>query len=168
MPKYLLVVACFILLLCGKGYAQDDFEKWNQNYAAVDLLELLKSEQQYADSIEAVHGKEEYYYRAAKYRFAATYQGLKRRIDPKVLRSMKNVLGMVTGNAGQLDDLVENEYLFQVGEVRFWAPMQRQLEEPFAEEVRSGESVLLYCLFLNEHSSSGLYNTFLVSEFLKE
>lgn len=168
MPNYLLGVLCCIFLLCGRGHAQDDFGKWNQNYAAVDPVELLKAEQHYADSMEAVHGKTEYYYRADKYRFEAIYLGLRRSLEPEVMRSMKNVLGMVTGNAGQLDGLVENEYLFQVGEQRIWAPMQRQLETPFAEEVRNGDTVLLYCLFLNEYSGSGLYNTFLISEFLKE
>lgn len=164
----LIGILFFTLVLSGQGHAQGDFEKWDANYAEVNLAVLLGYEQQYADSIEAISGKDEYYFRGDKYRFEATYLGLKRRLDPKVMKSMKNVLGLLGGDAEQLDELLGNEYFFQVGEIRFWAPMQRQLEEPFAEEVRKGEAVTLYCLFLNEHSSSGLYNTFLVSEFRKE
>ncbi|WP_018479398.1 hypothetical protein [Pontibacter roseus] len=165
---YLLGTLLFTLLLGGTAAAQSGLEEWDENYPIIELNELLRYEQRYADSIEASLGKDEYYFRAAKYRFSATYKGLKRRLDPKVLQSMRNVLSYSVGSAAQLEGLVEHEYLFEVGETRFWAPLQRQLEEPFVEEVRNGDALTLYCLFLNEHSSNGLFNTFLVSEFLKE
>ncbi|MHC2990425.1 hypothetical protein OB13_02065 [Pontibacter sp. HJ8] len=168
MWKNVLGILSLILLLSGQSFAQAGFEKWDERYSLINLAELLDSEQHYADSIEAISGKEAHYFRAGKYRFAATYLGLKRRLDAKVMKSMQYVLGRTVGDPGQLEELLEHEYLFQAGDVRFWAPMQRQLEAPFAEEVRNGDTVLLYCLFLNEHSGSGLYNTFLVSEFLKK
>lgn len=168
MLKNVLAILSFTLLLSGYSHAQADFEKWDERYSLINLAELLAFEQQYADSIEAISGKEAYYFRADKYRFEATYLGLKRSLDANVMKSMQNVLGGMGGDAGQLEELLEHEYLFQAGGVRFWAPMQRQLEEPFAEEVRNGDTVLLYCLFLNEHGSAGFYNTFLISEFRKD
>jgi len=147
--------------------AQQGFEEWNKNYEQIDLLQILAFEQAYADSIDATKGPGEYYTRIAKYRFSATYLGQKRKADPKVIQSMKNVFKLFSGDPTQLSSMIENEYLFQVGDITFWAPIQKQLEKPLKKEVRQGKMATLYCLFLNEHSSAGLYNTLLISEFQK-
>ncbi|WP_345161081.1 hypothetical protein [Nibribacter koreensis] len=81
---------------------------------------------------------------------------------------MKNVFKLSGGEVSLLDQSIKTEYLFQVGPYQVWAPIQKQLEKPLTKEVRPGDSVLLYCLFLNEHSSNGLFNTFLVSEFMSQ
>ena len=81
---------------------------------------------------------------------------------------MKAVFKLFGGDMYQLEQYVNSEYLFQIGDVQFWAPIQKQLEKPLRKEIKKGKSVLLYCLFLNEHSSKGLFNTLLISEFQKE
>ncbi|MFD2245405.1 hypothetical protein [Pontibacter ruber] len=168
MIRQVLIIFIITIAFAGKGFPQTGFEEWNRNYPKVNLEEVLKFEQQYADSIEANSGKAAYYTRVDKYRFSATYLGEKRKVDAQVMKSMKNVFKLFGGNSEQLDGLVENEYLFQIGEVKFWAPIQQQLEKPFNKEVKKGKGALLYCMFLNEHSSIGLHNTLLISEFAKE
>ena len=168
MLKHVLLTLAIAFAFSAAGYAQGGNTDWDANYPEVDISEILRYEQQYADSVKAADGNIAYYFRMGKYRFEVTYLGQKRKLDPEVMRSMKNVFKLTAGNPEQLDGLIENEYLFQVGDQQFWAPIQKQLEKPFKEEVKKGRNVLLYCLLLNERSSRGLYNTLLISEFLAE
>lgn len=147
--------------------AQNGFESWNENYRQIDLSDILKFEQAYADSIDATLGKSNYYTRIAKYRFMATYLGESRKIEDGVMHSMLNVFKLFGGDTEAIKSNVKTEYLFKVGDYTFWAPIQNQLEKPLKKEVKKGEAVRLYCLFLNEHSSNGLYNSLLISEFYK-
>ncbi|WP_299706840.1 hypothetical protein [uncultured Pontibacter sp.] len=168
MTKNLLCLLVFMLATIRVAQAQAGYPDWDKNYPAIDFQRVLQFEQRYADSVVAVDGDIAYYFRMDKYRFSATYLGQKRAIDPKVMQSMKRVFKMVSGDPALLESLMENEYLFQVGETQIWVPVQRQLEKPLAKEVKKGKSALIYCLFLNERSSGGLYNSLLISEFLKE
>ncbi len=158
----------FTIAFTTAGYSQDGFDEWNRNYKEVNLIKILQFERKYADSIEMKSGASAYYTRTDKYRFNATFLGEKRKIDPQVLRSMKNVFKLFSGSSTQLDGLIDNEYLFQIGETQFWAPIQKQLEKSFNKEIKKGKETHLFCLFLNEHSSNGLFNTLLISEFKKE
>lgn len=168
MKKSLLAALVFLLLATGTVLAQTGYPDWDKNYRAIDIQKVLQFEQRYADSVVAANGDIAYYLRMDTYRFSATYLGQKRPIDPGVMQSMKRVYKMVSGDPAQLESLVEHEYLFQVGETQFWAPVQKQLEKSLGKEVKKGKTALIYCLFLNERSSKGLYNSLLVSEFLKE
>jgi len=169
MPNRFILSTIFIFLsLSFDAKAQDEFENWDKNYEQIDFLKILAFEKSYADSIDATASKSEYYTRIAKYRFSATYLGEKRNIEPRVMRSMKNVFKLFGGETSQIESMVEREYLFRVGDKQFWAPIQKQLEKPLKKEVKKGESAMLYCLFLNEHSSNGLFNSFLISEFKKD
>ncbi|WP_066835234.1 hypothetical protein [Rufibacter ruber] len=163
--KTLLIAFVFFLAFIPDGAAQSGWEAWDKNYRLVHLPEVLKLEQQYADSIDRTAGESSYYIRHDKYRFMAIFLGESRPVDPKVLGSMKNVFKLSGGEPDALGQNVVHEYLFQVGETKFWAPMQKQLEKSFRKEVKPKKLVLLYGLFLNEHSSNGLFNTLLISEF---
>ena len=168
--KYILSLIIVVFTLMSKAYAQDAFEKWDQNYRKIELLNVLNFEQHYADSIDAntTLGKGSYYFRHDKFKFSAKYLGEVREVDSQVMRSMKNVFKRLGGNSELLENDIRNEHLFQVGDIKFWAPIQKQLEKPLRKEIKKGDSVLLYCLFLNEHSSNGLFNSLLISEFKKE
>ncbi|MBC3542238.1 hypothetical protein ACFSC6_13650 [Rufibacter sediminis] len=168
MTKYLFSMLAFLFASTTDGYCQDGFIEWDKHYKEVNLSGVLQNEKKYADSIETTLGVNSYYTRTDKYRFNATFLGEKRKMNPQVLGSMKNVFKLFSGSSTQLDGLVENEFLFQTGDVQFWAPVQKQLEKPLNKEIKKGQEVYLYCLFLNEHSSKGLFNTLLVSEFKKE
>ena len=141
----------------------------NKNYPEVDFQRLLEFEQHYADSIDGTPAAKKYYARVAHYRFSAVFTGEKRPLDPGVFASMKRVFKLLIGNPKQLNELVQNEYGFQVGEKLLWMPIQFTLEKAFKKELKRGKSAKLYCLFLNEHGlKRQLYNTFLISEFRKE
>lgn len=168
MKKNLLAVMVLLLLASGTALAQTGYPDWDKNYPAIDIQKILRFEQRYADSVVAKDGDIAYYLRMDTYRFSATYLGQKRPVDPGVMQSMQRVYKMFSGDPAQLASLVEHEYLFQVGETQFWAPVQKQLEKLLNKEIKKGKTALIYCLFLNERSSKGLYNSLLVSEFLKE
>lgn len=168
MIRNLLCLLALALTTIVTAHAQAGYPDWDKNYPAIDMQKVLQFEQRYADSVVAVDGDIAYYFRMDKYRFEATYLGQKRPIEPGVMQSMQRVFKMFSGDPAMLGSLVENEYLFQVGETQFWAPVQKQLEKALTKEVKKGKSALFYCLFLNERSSKGLYNSLLVSEFLKE
>ncbi len=168
MSKHLLSFLALFLVSIGLAHAQTGYPDWDKNYRTIDIQKVLQFEQRYADSVVANDGDIAYYLRMDKYRFSATYLGQKRPVDPGVMQSMKRVYKMFSGDPAQLESLVVHEYLFQVGKTQFWAPVQKQLEKPLNKEVKKGKNALIYCLFLNERSSKGLYNSLLVSEFLKE
>jgi hypothetical protein len=168
MKRNILCLLVLVLLATGTTLAQTGYPEWDKNYRAIDIQKVFQFEQRYADSVVATDGDIAYYLRMDTFRFSATYLGQKRPIDPGVLQSMQRVYKMFSGDPAQLESLVVHEYLFKVGETQFWAPVQKQLEKPLNKEIKKGKSALIYCLFLNERSSKGLYNSLLVSEFLKE
>ena len=163
MKAQVIAITVLVFLLTSKlqVYAQIN---WDENYPETDVAEVLRFEQEYADSIDAKSGKEDYYFRTAKFRFGATYLGQSRKLDPGVLRSMSNVFKLRMPDYSPAA-LVNNEYLFLVAGKQIWAPIQRQIENAFNREIKNGSEVMLYTLFLNEHSDKGLFNTFLISEF---
>ena len=97
--------------------------------------------------------------------------GKERPIDPAVMQSMKVVFWAFPGSLlkpTQLDGLVKKELLFNVEGVEVWMPIEKMLEPHIYKEVKVGENVMLYCLFLNDHRlNHKLYNTLMVSEFRK-
>lgn len=159
------------LFLALNTFAQTEDEywgKWDSNYPEINVLNVLKSEKAYADSIEKNPNIPPYYVRADKFRFTAEYTGQIRPIDKDILTSMKNVLKLVVGNPSQLDGLIKSEALFVIGTDKIWMPIQVEILKALQKEIKAGNKAILYCMFLNEHTSKNkLYNTFLISEFSK-
>lgn len=145
--------------------AQTTPDSWDKNYPAINFEELIEFENQYANSINKNPKATKYYTRVNNVKFPARYLGEKRPLDASRLKSMKRVFKLYLGNPSQLDKLVENEYKFQVGKYEYWFPMQVSLEKDFKKEIKKNKSVNLYCLFMNEHSTTELFNIFLISEF---
>jgi hypothetical protein len=70
--------------------------------------------------------------------------------------------------SAQLNELVKKEFIFNIEGVDVWMPIEKMLEVHMHQEVKIGEEVTLYCLFLNDHRlKHKLYNTLLISEFKK-
>jgi len=157
------------LFLVAYAYGQSNEEywvKWNANYPAVDIISVLEHEKSYADSVEKNPDIPPYYVRQAGYRFKSVYLGKIRTTDKEVMASMERVFSLLIGDPKQLDGMIENEVLFRVGKEDIWMPIQPQILKALKEEVKKGDTVTLYCLFLNEHNSKNmLYNTFFISEF---
>jgi len=168
MKIFLILLFSFCLRIAA---AQDNdayWKKWNTNYPERNITEILRSEKLYADSVEKHPDIPPYYIRSDRYRFKGTYLGEIKPVEPAVIASMQNVLKLTGGNVQQLTDMVENEVLIEIGNEKLWMPIQKKVLEYFKDEIKKGDSVILYCAFLNEHTSKNiLYNNFLISEFSK-
>lgn len=165
MKMKFVFLTSFLLFSISPLSAQD----LDKEFPEVNFHRLLEFEQQHADSIDRNPAAKKYYARVAHYRFSAVFTGEKRPVDATVLASMKRVFKIFVGNPNQLNEMVKNEYGFQVDDKLLWMPIQFSLEKAFNKELKRGKSAKLYCLFLNEHGlKRQLYNTFLISEFKKE
>lgn len=147
----------FILLLLisqnSFGQTEDEYwAKWDSNYSEVDIASILICERNYADSVESNLNIAPYYARFDKYKFAATYQGKYRKVTPATLKSMQRVCKLFVGNSNALDLLCHNEALFKVDSIEIWMPIQTQILDALKQEVKKGNSVILYCSFFNEHT----------------
>jgi hypothetical protein len=109
-----------------------------------------------------------FYARSATYRFNAQYIGLVKPLGKSILISMKTVYKLFIGNPDFMDNLFSSEVLFKLGSDTIWMPVQKQLVEALNREIKNGDTLTLYCLYLNEHSvTNGLRNILLISEFSK-
>ena len=169
MKKHILFLL-FSLLLSLKSFSQDQNNSWDKNYTPINVLELLNEEKEYAKSVENDTTIPPYYYRVGKYRFEAKYLGEKRKLEKDIRNSMMNVYRLhIDTNLENLNKLLGNELLFEVEGQSIWMPIQIKLEGALDVELKKGDICLLYCLFLNEHTLNNiLYNTFFISEFVKE
>ncbi len=164
------VVNILILsIISFSAYSQDSWDSWNKNYRETDVADLLNFEKTYADSVDQglIEGK--YYMRMDFYRFSAQFTGKKREIPDSIKASIKRVYKEY-GNRDYLPliDEIKYEYQFIIGNDTYWISMQSVLDKPFKTEVKKNDDIYLYCLFLNEHGIKGeLYNSFLISEFIK-
>ncbi len=145
---------------------EEYWEKWNRNYQDIDAAYLLRMERNYADSVENNPSIPSYYSRIDKYKFKAEFLGKINKTDLHVIRSMKDVFKLFVGDAKQLDGMTENSVLFKIGDEEIWMPIQTHILKAFKKEIEKGDVVMLYCLFLNEHTvQNKLYNIFFISEF---
>jgi hypothetical protein len=165
------LLAFLFFLLSTSSFGQSDAEYWNRwktNYPLVDIIKILEYEKHYADSVEKHPTIPPYYARSAKYRFKSQYIGIVRPLDKSILASMKTVYKIFIGNPNFMDNLFASEVLIKLGSDTIWMPVQKQILEALNQEIKKGDTLTLYCLYLNEHSvNNGLRNIFLISEFSK-
>jgi hypothetical protein len=164
MRKTILFI--LTILIPVSIYSQNAIEEWDKNYRITDVIKLLDSEKKYAEKVESDPDEGQYYIAMESIRFIAEFTGNIRVLNDESLRSMKNVLKIKTGNSAVLNNLVSKEMEFKIDDISIWMGIQNQLIDPFIEEVKKGEKVLLYTIFTNEHKFEGGYiNSFLISEF---
>lgn len=164
--RFLLVSIFLLTLVVVKAQDEDDqWASWDNNYIAVNMMEILKLERFYADSVEANPTNSQYYARLDKYRFEVVYLNEFRTIDKESERSILDVFRLFS-DPEQLKDLLEEETLVLLGNERVWMAIQPQLISDLKKDHKAGDTILVYCLFLNEHTSDKkLFNNFLISEF---
>lgn len=169
MRKYLIIL---FLAASTLAKAQDDdayWQSWNNNYSQADIVQVLKMERLYADSVEKHRNIAPYYFRKDGYRFTATFSGQVKKITNETLASIKRVLKLTTQNNTPVDEIFKQMVLMKVGTIEIWMPIQEKILVALKEEVAKNDEVLLYCAYLNEHTSKNvLYNHFLISEFIKD
>jgi hypothetical protein len=149
--------------------AQSGFPDWDSKYPFIEGKELIRSERAYAKKVEADTTQPPYYTSLRKIRLFATFTGKMRPLNKDVEKSMRRVFQLRMGNSNLLNGLIEQEAQFSIAGETHWMPIQKQLVAPLKEEVKPGEKVLLYALFVNEHTYHNvLYCSFLISEFTSE
>jgi len=63
-------------------------------------------------------------------------------------------------------DLFEDELLFKEGPTEYWLPVQKQVVPFFAEELKNGDVVELYLMWIGSRTENGATDwVFLVNEF---
>jgi len=168
--KNLIYLLLFFYPFCAYGQSDKDYwEKWDSNYPVIDILKMLDSEKHYADSVEKNPKITPYYVRSDRYRFDAEYIGKVRVIDKSIKSTMRIVYKLTIGNPKVLDDLIDSEVLIKLGKDTLWMPVQKNILRSLKDEINNGDTLTLYCLYLNEHSTeNGLRNIFIISEFNKK
>ncbi len=160
-------IFAFVFLLSMGLSAQNGFEDWDKNYPLKNPSQIIKEELTYAQKTEQQTINSQYYLNATKYRFIATFTGNVRTLSAERLESMSRVIAVKFGKKDFISrEIVNSEYEFEVGNQKIWMPIQKVLEASFKEEIEANKKVLLYTLFLNEHTDAKeLYNLFFISEF---
>lgn len=165
----LCLIISAITLLYQPCYGQNDFVSWDKKYVLKSYKQLIAEEKAYAIKVGKEEKKPHDYSRFDTYRMSGKFTGKSRPIDSRVMQSMKVVCfswGRALPKPESLNSLVSSEFLFSVEGIEVWMPIQKILEKPLREEIEIGESVMLYCVFLNDKRlNQPLYNTLLVSEF---
>lgn len=165
------LLTLFFILLSINSFSQNDqdyWAAWNTNYPETALLEVLQNERSYADSVESNPDIPPYYGRVDKYRFRAEFTGQIRPLDKSIRSSMKRIYKFFIGDPSLIDKVIKSEVLIKVGGEEIWMSVQKQILKAMKDELKIGETIMLYCLYLNEHSEQfGLRNMFIISEFVK-
>ena len=167
MKWFLTAILLLISTSIFAQSAEEHWAKWNKNYPDVDIVQMLKNEKLYADSVEKHPDIAPYYIRTASYRFNAKYLGKVRPVDKAIIQSVKNVCLITKRDTTTIAGLLDKEVLLKVADQEIWMPIQAIIIKDFEREVKAGDMVKVYCGYFNEHTSKNiLYNTFLISEFI--
>lgn len=66
----------------------------------------------------------------------------------------------------EIVDLFETELLFKENGVEYWLPVQKQVIPYFAQELKKGDQVTLFLIWIGAYKNAGSWDwVFLVNEF---
>ncbi len=163
-----LLIVCFVTTAKAQD-AATYWKQWNTNYPWKNIPEMLKEERAYAIDVKKNPNEAQSYFRLDKYKFKAKFLGQIKQVDPNVVKSIKRAFVLSKIDPSVIDETVSNSVLMKVGNEQMWMPIQINVLKGLKEEVKNGDEITIYCLFVNEHTEkNGLYNTFLISEFVAE
>lgn len=160
-------IVAFLILFSVQLSAQNGFEDWDKTYVLKNPHQIIKGELAYAQKTENQSEDPQYYINAIKCRFIAKFTGNVRTISTEKINSISRVISVKFGKKNFISrEVVNSEFEFEVEGQKIWMPIQKVLEAPFQKEIGSNKNVLLYTLFLNEHTNSKeLFDHFFISEF---
>lgn len=160
----------FLLFMSMSISSQNGFTDWDKKYVLQNPIKIINKEISYASSIEKQDTKAQYYVGSGKYRFIATFTGGERKISKDKMAAMARVVSVKFGKKDFITyDIVRTELEFVIDKQKIWMPIQNVLLPNFKNGIKTNQDVLLYTLFLNEHTrSKELNNHFFISEFTKE
>jgi hypothetical protein len=170
---------CLLLLLAASqvAFAQEEIEtdeetrwkSWEASFPARPLLDIVQSQQAYADSVRQNRVMSSLAYtRLVRHRFTLTFGGKKRKISPETKATMLSVAqkNLSVEQQENLVKMVQDEGLFVEGDRQYWMPIQSHLWKIFNEEVAKGAPVTLFTTIFVEHTPDRILSfAFVVSEY---
>jgi hypothetical protein len=168
----LLASSCTIVLLSLPLNAADCQSHWDR-YKAGTLTAIiraqgpiiLESESLVASKSSPKHPG--YHYSGDDYptRAVVIYRGDSRPIDPN-RREILRGWGLALRRDTTVADNFSREYLFQEGDQALWLPVQDTVASYFPKELKPGQVVTLYAMFLGAYyAGKEITWTFIVNEF---
>jgi hypothetical protein len=154
---FILVV--FLLVGCRFAYGQSSWD----NYKPRTLNEIIKRH----SHPEAF--KVDSFLTANTFpsQVKVTYTGTSRKIPVAKKAHISDWVKMFKADMG-LVDLFETELLFIENSVEYWLPVQKQVIPYFEQELKKGETVTLFTIWIGAKKIEGKWNwVFLVNEFEK-
>ena len=94
-----------------------------------------------------------------------TYTGSSRKMSPARLEHITRWI-KTTGRSPEIGKVFQTELLFLEGSVEYWLPVQSQVIPFFAKELKKGDRVTLYTIWIGGYKCAGKWDwIFLVNEF---
>jgi hypothetical protein len=165
--KFILASAAFLLLLCHQtAFGQSEFP-W-QEYKARTFGEIIKQNMDelasrdaaYRDKIGMVFSGDPLYSQVR-----VTYTGTTRKISPARKAHLED-WGKSFGIKPEVIALFESEMLVLECSTEHWISVQKQVLPHFEKELKKGDMVTLYTMFLGGRKIDGAWNwIFAINEF---
>ena len=160
---YLTLLAAMFLLPLGMS-GQSIWSTWDSTYREINVKQLIEEETHNALEIDRGKIEEGNHQHIEHIRFPAKYKMHKRPIEAETLGSIKRVYSIYGGNPNIID-FINYEVLIETGGLSIWMPVQEELLKELKRSTRKKRSVVLYCIYLNEHPEKGkLFHHFIISE----
>lgn len=149
----------FVLLACyGLANGQDTWDR----HKTRTLSEIV---QQHSDS-ETLKGSDAFFTGDEfPSQVRVTYTGSSRKVSTARQDHIASWT-KTTGRSPEIGKLFDTEMLFIEGSVEYWLPVQRQVIPYFSKELKKGERVTLYTVWIGGYKCTGKWDwIFLVNEF---
>jgi hypothetical protein len=171
MKQRLIFGFLFFILLAGQAFSQSNWDA----YKPRTLKEITTTIAEKALKNPDVELKDEkknvsviLSYNSFQSRVKAVYTGASRKIsEPR-----KEVIAMwlkTVNKPKEYLELFDNEYLFTEDKVEYWLPVQKQVAAYFREELKKGDTVTLFVVWLGlRKEKESLDYIFLMNEFEAE
>ena len=168
----LLACSCTIVLLSLPLNAADGQARWDR-YEAGTLTAIIRAQGPIILANESLVPTKSspkhpgYHYSGEDYptRALVVYKGDSRPLDPN-RREILRGWGLAFQRDSTVADNFTREYLFQEGDQALWLPVQDTVASYFQKELKPGQLVTLYAMFLGAYyAGRDITWAFIVNEF---
>lgn len=171
MKHQLIFFVWLILLSVSQTFAQNNWDA----YQPRTLKEITTTIAEKSFKSPDVHIRDEkkdisiiLSYNSYQSRVKAIYSGTSRKVSDK-RKELISIWLKTLGKPKEYLDLFETEYLFIEEKAEYWLPVQKPLISFFGEELKKGDEVTLFVVWLGARKESkSIDHIFLVNEFEKE
>ncbi|HSK71624.1 MAG TPA: hypothetical protein VK892_08015 [Pyrinomonadaceae bacterium] len=171
MKQKFIFLALFITLFVSQTFAQSSWDL----YQPRTLKEIITTIAAKSLKNPDVHIRDEkkdisiiLSYNSFQSRVKATYTGSSRKVSDK-RKEFISIWLKTLDKPKEYLDLFENEYLFIEDKVEYWLPVQKQVASFFSEELKKGDTVTLFVVWLGARKDKNSIDyIFLMNEFEAE